>query len=286
MLVPMMAAAVAAAGPAQCALVAPPQPRTFAVTLASGARAGVVDRYGGAFQRNRLFVQWTVRMSRFTGPAPLTSAEFAVDGRVAHVDDTVRVRKPGEASLQWATLSRRFSAGDHTLVIRLHERGGDVREIEIPFTATDCPFASFTAEALRKPRPLAVMTWASSFENGPGPDLASVAAAPRSGARLRAPRARPGAAVGDIQAAGRTTALTAPRSGGVLLHAGALTVTLDVARQRVTVTGLPSGTTSVSMHLRAGILGADGCSRAVFGGALTSAAGDRVTIPWRDARRC
>jgi hypothetical protein len=285
MLVPLMAAAAVAA-PAQCSLLAPPHPRTFAVALPGGARATVVDQYGGAFQRNRLFVQWTVRVSRFSRVVPVTSVEFVVDGRVAHVDDTVRARKPGQASFEWATLSRRFAAGDHQLVIRLHERGGDTREIEIPFSATDCPFATFYGEALRKPQPLAAITWDSAFENEPGPDLASVAATLRSGARLGRPRARPGAAVGDIEIARRTATLTAPRSGDVLLRAGGLKVTLDVRRQRVSVTGLAPGTTSVTLRLRAGILRVTGCSRVVFDGELVSAAGDRVTMRARDVRRC
>src|SRR5436309_4927661 len=141
-----VAAPAAAAVPAQCALVAPPASRTFAVVLAGGARATVVDRYGGAFQRTRRFVQWTVRMSGFSGSAPVSAADFVVDGRVVHTDDTIQSRRPGQATLQWATSSNGFAAGDHQLVIRLHQRTGETREIEIPFTATNCPFASFSAE--------------------------------------------------------------------------------------------------------------------------------------------
>lgn len=274
-----------------CALVAPPGPRTFAVTLAGGARASVLDRYGGAFQRNRLFVQWTVRISRFSGPAPLTAAEFVVDGRVMHTDDTVRMRKPHQATLEWATPSRRFAAGEHKLIIRLRTRPTNptarppVREIEIPFEATDCPFAAFSGEALRKPRALGVISWASAIE-GPGPDLASVAATLRWGASFGAPRARPGAGVGEVAVANTTYPLRAPRSGGVLLRSGLLTVTLDVAHRRVAVTGLPDGTTVVTLRLRAGILRTAGCSRATFAGELRSAAGDRVEMAARDVRRC
>jgi hypothetical protein len=269
----------------ECAVVAAPAPRTFAVDLADGARATVTDRYGGAFQRNRLFVQWTVRLRGFGERPPLAGVQYVVDGRLMHTDDTARVRD-GEATWQWATLSRRFATGDHVLTIRLlGAAGSGNREMSIPFQATDCPYATFSGAALRRPRPLAVLSWASAAE-GPGPDLTSVLATLRGGARFAAPAVRPGAAVGWLDA-GRRYTLIAPRSGPTLLAVGPLRVLLDVRRRQVAVSGLPAGTTSVVVRLRAGILRPSaGCSRAEFDAQLRGSAGDVAALRTRDARRC
>jgi hypothetical protein len=284
--VPSPASAQLAPGVADCNVLAQPAPRAFAVALDGRSRATVLDRYGGAFQRNRLFVRWTVRISGFTADVPVRAAEFVVDTRVMHTDSTVSQRD-GMATLLWAVSSRRFAAGEHVLRIRLLPRDGEgeTREIEIPFQATECPFATFSGAALRRPRPLVVLTWASAAE-GPGPELGSVVATLRAGPRLVAPQVRPGATVGWLDA-GRRYNLRAPRSGSTLLAEGGLRVRLDVARQRVTVTGLPAGVTSVTVRLRAGILrvGA-GCSRAWFEGELRGSRGDVARVEARDARRC
>jgi hypothetical protein len=266
-----------------CSVVAPHPARTFAVALGDGARATVRDLHGGAFQRNRLPVRWTVRISGFAHEPPVTAAEFVVDGRMRHTDHTPRVRE-GRASLQWAVPSRRFSAGDHVLRIRL--RGPKPREIEIPFQATECPFAAFSGAALRRPRPLAVLTWASAQE-GPGPPLSSVAATLQAGATLAAPRARPGAAVGSLATNASRRTLRASRSGSVLLADGELRVTLDAARRRVAVSGLPEGVTRVLVRLSAGILRVSRrCTRARFEAELRGIRGDVASLESRDARRC
>lgn len=269
-------------GQGECAsLITSGQAIEHAFKLPGGQRAVLRDPYGGLVFRNRLFVSFAVKSGDSAQRSRLIDhVEWSLDGDPA----VVGRNRGGPYALQ--VPSTRFQAGEHSLTAHVILRDGTAVDKSSDLRVTDCQPVTFFGDVLGK------RSATLSVGSG-GPSLRSLGFSALKGVRAAVPRRARGRSAGTLSffdgtfpyrlATPKPLTLRVPRRGGVLLHRGALKVTLRPGRRDfLLVTGLPASTRGVrialrgllrtsrpcpvSTTIRATVLGADGGAAAVDSG--------------------
>jgi hypothetical protein len=257
----------AGASAADCGLQAP---HARAEHPIAGTKLVARDPYGGLLARNRLFFDFTVRGAD-ADLGTVAKATWSLDGTVVHEDD----KAPFEWKAQSGSSKSGIPAGDHTITVTVTPTSGAPAAVDFPLTATDCQFAGFTADLRDRPGP-ASLTWSSAAERGPGADLASVSATAAQNVQVALPVGLRGRAIGTLRLGTKTYTL---KGAATALKRGRLKVSLTPgSRTFLKVTGLPAGTSAVTVQLKKGVAQVRHSSRYALDGGLTAAAGGSVKV--------
>lgn len=241
------AADVPVTGP-NCPLWAPHAQVEHAIP---GTHLTARDPYGGLLGRNRLFFSFSVRGSS-ADLANVASASWALDGKLVRTDD--------RAPFQWygqSGSSKRMPAGSHTITVTVTPKdGGAPASTSFALTATDCQPAGFFPEVPKRAG-LSTFTWQSAIERGGGPDLDRVGVTASSNVQASIPHRLRGHRIGTLVLSGdsgRPSKTYALKGYHAALAQDGISVRFTTgARRFLTVTGLPDGVTTVSVHLVAGL---------------------------------
>lgn len=221
-----------------CPLFATGPAQEHPIALPGGDAIVARDPYGGTLARNRLFFDFSLQGDT----ARVAKAQWALDGNVIRTDD--------RAPFEWRAQSgskRRMPAGEHTITVTAFTAGGAQASTQFKLTATDCQNAG--ADVFLPRRPGTARLGASSTGEPPPsyPPFQTLSFTARQNVAVHG-RARGTLDVVTASGTRHYRFSNGLRRGGLRLafHPG--------AKRFLTVTGLPKGTRSATVHLTGGVV--------------------------------